>query len=180
MARDIWVISDTHLFHSNILNFVDHNTGKHTRPGFDNVNHMNNYILEKWNSVVKQGDIVYHLGDVTFGSQDDFKTIWPKFNGSKRLIIGNHDDVKFLSSGGFFKKVLMWRMFPEYGLIMSHVPLHLSSMHRGNREVPLCGVHGHTHQHGSPEGPYISVCVELRDYTPVHIEDLAKEAKESI
>jgi hypothetical protein len=31
---------------------------------------------------------------------------------------------------------------------------------------------------GSPKmGPYTSVCVEMRNYTPVNIEDLALDAK---
>jgi calcineurin-like phosphoesterase family protein len=187
MSRDIWVVSDTHLMHENILKFTDSKTGKLVRGDkFSSVGEMDEYILEKWNSVVKQGDIVYHLGDVFIGDKERFKTMWPKFRGSKRLIVGNHDDIKFLSSGGFFQKVQMWRMFPEFGLMLSHVPLHQSNLLRLEDRngvypddcITLCNIHGHTHIHGSPSGPYISTCVELRDYTPVHIEDLQKEAKE--
>jgi calcineurin-like phosphoesterase family protein len=122
MSRDIWIVSDTHLGHENILKFTDSATGNLMRGHlFDNVDQMDEYMLEKWNSVVKPGDIVYHLGDVFMGDKDRFKRQWPKFNGSKRLIVGNHDDIKFLSSGGFFSKVQMWRMFPEFGLMLSHV-----------------------------------------------------------
>lgn len=178
MARNIWITSDTHLLHANILKFTDSKTGKLIRGDkFLTVDEMNEYILEKWNSVVKQGDIVYHLGDVFIGDKEQFKKMWPKFNGSKRLIIGNHDTVDFLSSGGFFKKVSMWRMFPEYGLMLSHVPLHISSMYRHNLGRPLYGIHGHIHQHSSPLGPYKNVCTEVTDYTPINIEDLALEAK---
>jgi len=175
--RNIFVISDLHYNHSNILNFVDYN-GNRTRD-FDNVDQMNEFILDQWNSVVKQGDIVYTLGDTFFGSKEKFAKDWPKFNGSKRLIVGNHDDIPFLSNGGFFKKTLFWRMFSDHGLILSHVPLHLSSLFRGkDTEAPMFQVHGHTHTLGSPKiGPYTSVCVEMRNYTPVNIEDLALEAK---
>lgn len=185
-TRNIWVISDTHFMHRNILKFVDSNTGKLVRGDkFKSVDEMNSYMIEKWNSVVKPGDKVYHLGDVFIGDRDEFKTLWPKLNGSKRLIVGNHDDIKFLSSGGFFQKVHMWRIFPEFGLIMSHVPMHTSSMTRHvdrsksyleGSEV-MYGVHGHIHQNKSPEGPYRNVSVEVIDYTPVNIEDLAQEAK---
>jgi calcineurin-like phosphoesterase family protein len=187
MSRDIWVISDTHLGHENILKFTDSASGNLVRGHrFDDVDVMDEYILEKWNSVVKPGDIVYHLGDVFMGSKDRFKNQWPLFNGSKRLIVGNHDDIKFISNGGFFTKVQMWRMFPEFGLMLSHVPLHESNLLRlkeksgkvSDDSVSLVNIHGHTHQNGSPDGPYLSTCVELRDYTPVHIEDLQKEAKD--
>jgi len=185
MSRDIWIISDTHFRHSNILRFTDSNTGELVRPGFADVDEMDEHMIERWNSVVKQGDIVYHLGDVVMGDKEWFKKNWPRLNGSKRLIVGNHDDIKFLSAGGFFSKVGMWRMFPEFGLKFSHVPLHESCLLRHVDKAKsyiegcetLVNVHGHTHQNGSPDGPYLSTCVELRDYTPVHIEDLQKEAR---
>lgn len=181
MSRDIWIVSDTHLSHQNILKFTDSATGNLVRGHlFDNVDQMDEYILEKWNSVVKQGDIVYHLGDVFMGDKERFKRQWPKFNGSKRLIVGNHDDIKFLSSGGFFSKVQMWRMFPEFGLMLSHVPLHPSNLLRLTEKSgkwpddceSLLNVHGHLHQNPAPEGPYRCVCVEQTNYTPVNIEDL--------
>jgi len=185
--KDIWVISDTHFNHRNCLNFRDSATNDLIRPGFTDVNHMNEHMIERWNSVVKPGDKVYHLGDVFFGDREEFKKLWPKLHGSKRLIVGNHDDIPFLSSGGFFQKVQMWRQFNEFGLMLSHVPLHESSLLRWpkvrpgeSRDEPsfLYNVDGHTHQQGSPAGPYLSVCVELREYTPVHIETLAAEAKQ--
>jgi calcineurin-like phosphoesterase family protein len=176
MSRDIWITSDSHYNHANIIKFIDYK-GNRTRE-FDDVDQMNECILERWNSVVKPGDIVYHLGDVFFGDKEKFKKDWPKFNGSKRLIVGNHDDIPFLSSGGFFKKVLMWRMFPEYNLMLSHVPLHISSLYRGaDMSAPLYNVHGHIHTMDSPEGPYKCVCVEQTNYTPVNIEDLGVEAR---
>jgi len=67
MARDIWVISDTHFDHANILNFTD-KVGKPTR-NFADVDEMNETMIANWNSVVKPGDKVYHLGDVLFGTQ---------------------------------------------------------------------------------------------------------------
>ena len=184
MSRDIWVISDTHFRHKNILKFTDSNTGEPIRPGFADVDEMDEHMIQRWNSVVKPGDIVYHLGDVVIDKNNEdrtwFKQNWPRLNGGKRLIVGNHDDIKFLASGGFFSKVLMWRMFPEFGLLFSHVPLHPSSLLRyvdQDAEWPdgqetLMNVHGHIHQNSSPEGPYRNVSVEAIDYTPVNIEEL--------
>jgi calcineurin-like phosphoesterase family protein len=177
MSRDIFVISDTHFRHTNILKFTDSATGELIRGDrFADVDAMDEHMIECWNSVVKQGDIVYHLGDVVMGDREWFKKNWPRLNGSKRLIVGNHDDIPFLSAGGFFKKVSMWRMFPEFGLMLSHVPLHASGLRRGapdNPDAPvLLNVHGHIHQNASPEGPYRNVSVEAIDYTPVNIEEL--------
>lgn len=175
-SRDIWVSSDFHFNHTNILKFGD-SSGKLFRGDrFSFVEDMNEHMIEQHNKHVKKGDIFYTLGDVVMGDKEWFKTNWPRLNGSKRLIVGNHDDIPFLASGGFFKKVQMWRMFPEFGLMFSHVPLHKSSLRRGAPDDPdapvLLNVHGHIHQNPSPEGPYRNVSVEATDYTPVNIEEL--------
>lgn len=56
----IYFIADTHFYHENIIKYCN-------RP-FKNSKQMNEYIVNKWNSVVTKDDIVYHLGDVGFGS----------------------------------------------------------------------------------------------------------------
>lgn len=173
MAGDIWVTSDTHFNHSNILTFLDKG-GKPVRP-FSSVEEMNETMIDKWNSVVKQGDEVYHLGDVFFGDKTWFQSNWPKLKGKKRLIVGNHDDIKYLSSGSFFQKVYMWRVFREFNLLLTHVPVHPSTLGEGRFGGPVLNVHGHIHQNPSPEGPYRCVCVEQTNYTPVHIEELTKK-----
>jgi calcineurin-like phosphoesterase family protein len=132
---------------------------------------MNEHMIEKWNSVVKPGDKVYHLGDVFFGDKDVFKKLWPRLNGRKRLVVGNHDDVKFLSSGSFFEKVMLWRKFDS--LLFTHVPVHASVLGEGRfKNEKVLNVHGHIHQNPSPPGQYKCVCVEQTDYTPVHIDTL--------
>ena len=128
-SRDIWVISDTHFNHDNILHFTDDMGNKTRGHLFSSIEDMNEHIIERWNSVVKPGDIIYHLGDVAFGNKDEFKKLWPRLNGRKRLIVGNHDDIKWLSSGGFFQKVSMWRVWTDHGLIFTHVPILIDKDH---------------------------------------------------
>lgn len=169
--RDIWLISDTHFNHENILRFTD-KFEKPIRPNFKDVNHMNEVMVENWNGVIKPGDKVYHLGDVFFGDRDKFKSLWPKLNGSKRLVVGNHDDIKWLSSGGFFQKVYMWRIFKDFDMVLSHVPVHQSSFGKVNFNV-----HGHIHEKLSPTMSHECVCVEQTDYTPVNIEELRDKLK---
>lgn len=175
---NIWVISDTHFNHANILKFVDSSSGQLIRPGFSSVQEMDEYMIYQWNSVVKPGDKVYHLGDVVLGntSEDWMKTNWPKLHGSKRLIVGNHDNIKMLAKGGFFAKVQMWRMFSEFGLLLTHVPVHPSNLRvlvaEGDVKKTFLNLHGHIHQNPSPEGPYRNMSVEAINYTPVNIEEL--------
>jgi calcineurin-like phosphoesterase family protein len=128
-------------------------------------------MVDNWNSVVKPGDKVYHLGDVFFGSPVHFKALWPRLNGRKRLVVGNHDDVKFLSSGAFFEKVMLWRKFEN--LLLTHVPVHPTTLqeHRFDGKE-MINVHGHIHQNPSPDGPYKCVCVEQIYYKPLNIEEI--------
>lgn len=168
--KNIWVISDTHFGHNNIIKYCD-------RP-YDNSHHMDEDILERWNSVVKDGDKVYHLGDVYFSKgREDWPSFFARLNGQKRLILGNHDNGKDQLLQKVFQKIDVWRMFPEFGLLFTHVPVHISALKRGptgNEVNPkqLTNIHGHIHENPSPMGPYRCVCVEQINYTPIHIEDL--------
>jgi calcineurin-like phosphoesterase family protein len=179
MSKDIWLISDTHFGHANILNFTDSTTGELIRGNrFSSVEEMNETMVENWNNTVKPGDIVYHLGDVFFGSKEEFLKLWNRLNGSKRLILGNHDDAKFFVKHELVTKVVMWREFHEHNLLLSHVPLDPSSLRRyrhGRHDEEnrmLLNVHGHIHQNPSPTEHHRCVCVEHIDFTPINIEEL--------
>lgn len=164
MSRDYWFISDTHFQHENIIRFNGEN--------FSSSEERDELLIENWNKRVKPGDLVYHLGDVFFGSKETFPKLWARLAGSKRLIVGNHDDIKYLSSGNFFKKVAMWKIWNDRDIIFSHVPLHPDTLTERLVRPQLLNVHGHTHLNGSPGGPYRSVCVELNNYSPVNLEEL--------
>lgn len=165
MAKDIWVISDTHWQHYNMIH-------KFKTCPFDSIQEHDEKLIDNWNSVVKPGDKVYHLGDVTFGDKERYiGSIHNRLRGQKRLIVGNHDDVKFLAP--YFAKVMLWRMFRDLGLLLTHVPVHPSTLGEGRFDGKgMTNVHGHIHQNPSPPGPYKCVCVEQINYTPVHIEEL--------
>lgn len=170
--RDIWVVSDTHFNHSNIIKYCN-------RP-FHTADDMNWEMVRRWNSVVKPGDKVYHLGDVYMGSgfsKEYTETLFKRLNGRKRLILGNHDNGKDQLLQKYFEKIDVWRMFQEFGLLLTHVPVHESSLYRGatgNEQNPLklLNVHGHIHNNKSPSVNHRCVCVEHTDYTPVNIEEL--------
>ncbi len=166
--NDVWLISDTHFNHANILKFDD---GR--GDDFLSVDYMNKVMYERWNDSVKPGDIVYHLGDVFMGDREWFSKFWPKLHGRKRLIVGNHDDIKFLSRGSFFQKVQMWRIIPEYGVVLTHVPIVLGEDHPKYKY----NIHGHTHRYIVPDSRYLNVCVENTDYAPIKLEDVIQKLK---
>lgn len=168
MVHEKWFISDTHFFHANILKFTN-GEGKRIRP-FDSLEEMHEYMIEKWNGVVKPNDYVYHLGDVTFQYHGAFNNLMHRLNGQKRLIVGNHDKIWNPALQTNFQKVDLWKGFKEHNFTASHIPLRLESLRDG-----AFNVHGHIHQNKSPTPNHINVSVEVRDYTPVHIDEIGAE-----
>lgn len=80
----IFFTSDHHFGHSNIIKFCD-------RP-FGDVEEMDKVLIEKWNSKIGLEDEVYHIGD--FAKTKDVEkiaAILDKLNGTKYLIVGNHE-----------------------------------------------------------------------------------------
>ena len=156
---NIFITSDTHFHHANIIKYCN-------RP-FKDTFQMDECMIENWNKVVKQEDKVYHLGDVYFPKfKSEADLLFKRLNGTKVLILGNHDKGKDQLLLRYFSRIYSYRILPEFKLMLSHVPIHKDSL---QRRCEL-NVHGHTHDKGSPEGPYKSACVELHNYTPVYIE----------
>lgn len=76
--------SDIHLFHNLVL--------KKYRNEFSSFEEMHHDFVTKWNKQVNSKDIVFVLGDVSFGKFEETKSIISKLNGRKILIRGNHDE----------------------------------------------------------------------------------------
>jgi len=64
---EVFIISDTHFGHNNIVKF-NRSDGSPLRP-WDNVDQMDDALIKNWNSVVGKEDKVYHLGDATMNSK---------------------------------------------------------------------------------------------------------------
>ena len=78
-----FLTSDWHLFHDKILDFCD-------RP-FKDIDHMHRVLINNYNSTVPKDGVCYFGGDMGMSSFDNMKNIISKLNGTKVLILGNHD-----------------------------------------------------------------------------------------
>ncbi len=161
---NVFVISDHHFGHANILKFK----GLNDKPlrVFDDLNHMHEYMVEAWNSVVRPQDKVYHLGDVIVKA-NDWK-ILSRLNGHKRLVLGNHDYPDMKLYAPYFESVYGTRLIDK--LLLSHIPVHPFSLGKA-----IANVHGHVHSNVADDHfglQYINVSVEVVDYKPVSLEDL--------
>lgn len=170
---DTWFISDTHFGHKKILQFESE-----ARP-FTCLDEMHEVMIERWNRVVKAKDIVYHLGDFAFGKHHI--KIAARLNGSKRLVMGNHDKYQVGEYMPYFDRLygaLYWER-----CILTHMPIHP----HGLLSRWLLNVHGHLHSRkvrchgdiirdeqgailisGDPDLNYYNVSCEQNNLTPIH------------
>jgi calcineurin-like phosphoesterase family protein len=178
----IWFASDHHFGHSALLTFRQ-DDGSPARPGFRDVDHMNETMIANHNRVVGPTDRVYFLGDVGF-SKVTLTAVLPRLNGKKRLILGNHDYsdrqmMRFYLE--HFQKIMSWRHFtePDCALICTHYPLHEASF-LGRYAGSCINVHGHIHARRIDDERYINICVEQINYTPVSYDWLLAKARKTV
>ena len=84
MKRNFY-IADTHYGHNNILKYDN-------RP-FMSVEEMDRALIRNWNNAVSPEDRVYILGDFSWYDKKSTGKVLDELNGTKILIIGNHDHV---------------------------------------------------------------------------------------
>lgn len=111
-------VSDLHFFHKLAHHMY--------RSKFATIQDSDEEIIRVWNKTVKAKDIVYVLGDVTFGKYEPTKEIIQRLNGRKILIRGNHDErfssKTFINMG--FEDVRDTFVFKKDGekWLLSHFP----------------------------------------------------------
>jgi len=182
----IWLVSDTHFGHENMARAFTQADGSpariHPERGdrWHGAEECDQYMIAAWNDAVRDGDHVYHLGDVAM--RKGFLNVVPHLKGRKRLVRGNHDIFKtkeYLAAG--FEEIHGCRVLAR--CLLTHVPVHPESLGRF-----LGNIHGHTHAglvmrqvfHGQSDGPHLepdpryrNVCVEQTGYRPVLLDEVA-------
>ena len=166
----VYFISDTHFNHKNIIKYCN-------RP-YKSVEEMNKVLIENWNRVVKDDDVIYHLGDFALYDEEE---LFKRLNGNIILIRGNHDR----KSASYYEKIgfKVLKNAPikldEYKLILSHKPISDNKIPEG-----YINIHGHIHDKnindGYPKEEYslskhFNVSVEVINYKPISIEEIASK-----
>ena len=165
----IFVISDTHFFHENIIKYEN-------RP-FKNIDEMTNVMIHKWNAIVGKNDEIYILGDFSFGDVDETLNLLDLLNGRKYLIKGNHDycikDSRVRNKFEWIKDYYVLK-HKKMKFVMFHYPI----------QVWDCRHHGAYHLYGhihSNTGNYsmeydiqnsFNVGVDVNNFSPVLIDDI--------
>ena len=174
--KKLFFTSDPHFFHSNIIKYCD-------RP-FENATKMNKELIENWNYAVPEDGHIFMLGDFAMNVKTDgIKWVMEQLNGTKYLIIGNHDrknvarghigamwqdvaDIMEISvadeeiSGGYQK------------LVLCHYPmLTWNGSHRGSWQL-FGHVHGALDMSDKLSPNQMDVGVDSHLYAPISYEDI--------
>lgn len=152
---EIFTVSDFHYGHLNLCSGVSRWADKSGCRDFATVQDMNEAIIENVNRVVKTDDILWHLGDWSFGNESNILKLRRALRCQNIFtILGNHCDREVWSRpevscqfagifGGSGYDAIVYRYFHNHKVCMSHYPiLSWDKKHKG--VIHLSG-----HCHGS-------------------------------
>ncbi len=163
----IFIISDTHFGHKALaaeyLSRPDNFTSK---------------TIENWTKLVKQNDIIIHLGDVVVGGPKTWEETVSILPGRKILVTGNHDQKTFswyMANGfEFCCTCFMWNLF-GFDIAFSHEPIFTGKFD--------LNIHGHLHLERHREiktdSRHYLFSLEKTVYQPLLLDTIVKEWKKA-
>jgi calcineurin-like phosphoesterase family protein len=219
--ENVYFTSDTHFGHENIIKYCFRGEAsreeriaefepfkelgrdqsydawwKASKLRFRSTEHMNDVLIERWNSIVKPGDLVIHNGDFFMGSRAKWKSIFDRLNGDIILVTGNHDkyedgneragEIKDEIFDMGFVDVIENDLYIEvdgYKLWCAHIPSSIAPDKRGYMrpeptqefDINLCG-HVHDKFTRNSSGS-INVGCDMHEFYPRTIEEIIERAR---
>jgi len=153
--------SDEHYGHTNIIKYCN-------RP-FKDVKEMDNKLIYLHNSIVKDDDIIIHVGDFTLKSKRQAENYIRRLNGEHIFLKGSHD---------YWNKNLpdIWeKWIDKIYIVACHYPFRTwPRSHFGDKSINL---HGHCHGKLEPLKNQWDVGVDNNDFYPIPLENLLKKMK---
>lgn len=162
----IWFTADTHFYHHKVIEYDN-------RP-FADVYEMNDALVSRWNERVMKGDLVYHLGDFSFGTDHEIDSILSRLNGQKYLLKGNHDRPACTKNNRWVwvkerHEIKVQMPWGKQLIVLSHYA------HRVWRKSHHGSFHLHGHSHGNLDdigGLILDVGVDCHNYAPTSLSDV--------
>lgn len=171
-----FLTSDHHWGHRRILEYCK-------RP-FASIEEHDEELIRRWNSVVTNDDLVYHLGDLLFGTWKQVPVLLNRLR-YKRLVFvsGNHDRPlkewahKALKiEGGLDWRGRQVEVHDSYletkidGRDVTLCHYAMRAWNRGHRGSPHFFAHWHHSVPDDPNSLSIDVGVDGHDYTPISFD----------
>ena len=152
----IYFTADLHLNHHSII--------RHCNRPFRTVQEMNGTIINNFNKVLTNKDILYILGDFAWSNHGRFINA---INGKKILIRGNHDRMNKNILRQFTEvHDLLFRKFNNKHYMLCHYAMR-SWRNKCHNSIHL---YGHSHGRLKEQGLSIDVGVDSWVFRPVSLE----------
>lgn len=136
----------------------------------ETVEEHDEWLIDTWNTTIGRRDTVWFLGDFTFARKGESAKLFARLNGSKHLIVGNHDPshVRRLpwASVSDLKRV----SHDGQTIILCHYPLLTwQNAHHGTWHL-----HGHSHGNlRAPESTRMDVGIDCHpERRPFHADEV--------
>jgi calcineurin-like phosphoesterase family protein len=187
-GQKLWFTSDTHYNHANICRGTtewDKSKPNHFRD-FDSLGEMNDRLVAGINAVVGENDILFHLGDWSFGGFESIREFRSRLNCKNvHLVLGNHDhNIEknkdgvqdcFISVNHLVNLVVKWNVGTlnqkEAQFVLMHFPIaSWESLGRG-----VIHLHGHVHlpnHRRVGNGKVMDVGVDGNELEPIGLDEV--------
>lgn len=157
---NVWFTADTHFGHCNILRYC-------ARP-FASHDEMNEAIIDRFNEVLRPGDVLWHLGDVKHSAISFDATLGRLRTREIHLILGNHDKAKECERWGGFRSIQQMRSIERGSILLCHYALRTwPGQGRGGSQL-----YGHSHGKLPSIGRQMDVGVDTHSFRPYSIDEV--------
>lgn len=186
--QKLFFTSDTHYNHSNICRGTTNWTDPVTCREFNTIDEMNDVLINNINDVVGEDDILFHLGDWSFGGFEQIEKFRSRLVCKNiHVILGNHDhhiernkegiQSIFSSVNKYLELTVKWDSGKlgngEKSFVLMHYPIaSWNNMARG-----AIHLHGHVHFEANErigKGRMMDVGVDGNGLHPIQMQEVLR------
>lgn len=178
----IWIVSDTHYGHGNIVKGVSTWQDTHACRDFSTLEEHDNTVVKNINDCVDKDDYLYHLGDWSFGGREKVAEFRNRIK-CKNVIItfGNHDvhiagnhilkyKNRFVNAQDLFNGcyTILEKKWQQQRYVLCHYPIH--SWHKIGKAIHL---YGHTHKELNYHPMAVCMSMECHpEFRPFNLDEI--------
>jgi calcineurin-like phosphoesterase family protein len=187
-GQKLWFTSDTHYNHGNICSATTQWTNPVTCREFKSLEQMNAHLIGNINEKVGENDILFHLGDWSFGGFEQIELFRTQIVCKNvHIITGNHDhhiesdregiQSIFSSVNKYLNLIVKWNvgtpLMGEQRFALMHFPIaSWDNMSRG-----AIHLHGHVHFEADKRigvGKMMDVGCDGNELYPIEMSEVLK------
>jgi len=187
-GQRMWFTSDTHYNHANICSATTMWTDPITCREFTSLEQMNSHLIANINEKAEQDDILFHLGDWSFGGFEQIQIFRDSiFCKNVHIITGNHDhhiennkeecQSLFSSVNKYLNLNVKWNVGTHFAGEQRFALMHFPIASWDNMAKGAIHLHGHVHFKPSiriGRGKMMDVGVDGNKLYPIEMKEVLR------